>query len=109
MDLQDLRLEIDKIDDALVQLFCQRMEVAAQIADYKKENGLPILIPEREREKLLDVSRKAGPEMENYTRVLYSMLFALSRSYQCKRNGEASELDELLKKFEIPDGYTEVV
>lgn len=37
MDLKELRLEIDKIDDELVKLFCQRMEVAAQIADYKKE------------------------------------------------------------------------
>ena len=55
MDLHQLRLEIDKIDDQLVKLFGARMEVAAQIADYKKENGLPILVPAREREKLQDV------------------------------------------------------
>ena len=30
--------------------------------------------------------------MENYTRVLYSMLFELSRSYQSKRNSEATPL-----------------
>ena len=86
MDLKDLRVEIDKIDDELVRLFCQRMDVAAQIADYKKANDLPIYVPSREREKLMDVAQKAGPEMENYTRVLYSMLFELSRSYQGKRN-----------------------
>ncbi len=92
MDLQELRLEIDKIDDELVRLFGQRMEIAAQIADYKKENCLPILVPAREREKLQDVAQKAGPDMANYTRVLYSMLFELSRSYQSKRNGELSQL-----------------
>ena len=92
MDLQELRLEIDKIDDDLVKLFTQRMDIAAKIADYKKENGLPILVPAREREKLLSVAQKAGPEMANYTRVLYSMLFELSRSYQSKRNGELSAL-----------------
>ena len=86
MDLKDYRKEIDAIDDQLVQLFGQRMEVAAKIADYKKEQGLPILVPAREREKLADVAAKAGPEMANYTRVLYSMLFELSRSYQSKRN-----------------------
>ena len=86
MDLKDYRIEIDVIDDQLVQLFGQRMEVAAKIADYKKEQGLPILVPAREREKLADVAQKAGPEMANYTRVLYSMLFELSRSYQSKRN-----------------------
>ncbi len=86
MELSELRKEIDGIDDQLVRLFCQRMDVAARIADYKKQNGLPILVPVREREKLMDVASKAGPDMANYTRVLYSMLFALSRSYQSSRN-----------------------
>lgn len=94
MELNDLRLEIDKIDDELVRLFGQRMDVAAQIAAYKKENNLPILVPAREREKLQDVAEKAGPEMANYTRVLYSMLFELSRSYQSKRNITTSALHE---------------
>lgn len=92
MDLSQLRSQIDEIDDELVKLFGQRMDIAAQIADYKKENKLPILVPAREREKLADVAEKAGPEMANYTRVLYSMLFELSRSYQSKRNDEKSAL-----------------
>ena len=94
MDIQELRGQIDKIDDELVRLFGQRMDVAAQIADYKKENNLPIFVPAREREKLADVAEKAGPEMANYTRVLYSMLFELSRSYQGKRNDTLSPLYE---------------
>ncbi len=92
MDLKELRLEIDKIDDELVKLFCQRMEVAAQIADYKKEQSLPILNVMREREKLREVAEKAGGDMQNYTRVLYSLLFELSRSYQERRFGLASAL-----------------
>ncbi len=92
MDLSQLRSEIDGIDDELVRLFAQRMDISARIADYKKENGLPILVPAREREKMADVAEKAGPEMANYTRVLYSMLFELSRSYQSKRNNTLSPL-----------------
>ncbi len=92
MDLNELRLEIDKIDDQLVQLFAQRMEVSARIADYKKENGLPIFVPTREAEKLLDVAKKAGPDMEVYTKVLYSMLFELSRGYQSQRNAARTAL-----------------
>ena len=84
MELKNLRNEIDKIDDELVKLFCQRMELSAQIADYKKQNRLPIYVPARERAKMQDVAEKAGPDMANYTRVLYSMLFELSRSYQAK-------------------------
>ena len=92
MELNDLRNEIDQIDDALVDLFIRRMEAAAQIADYKKEKNLPIFVPAREREKLVDVAAKAGPDMANYTRVLYSMLFELSRSYQSKLTGGVSTL-----------------
>ncbi len=92
MDLNELRQEMDRIDDQLVQLFDARMDVAARIADYKKAHQLPILHPARERDKLQDVAKKAGPEMANYTRVLYSMLFELSRSYQSKRNGAISPL-----------------
>ncbi len=91
MDLQDYRKEIDSIDDELVRLFGKRMDVAAKIADYKKEQGLPIHVPAREREKLVDVAAKAGPEMANYTRVLYSMLFELSRSYQSKRTSALTQ------------------
>ena len=101
MDLNELRSEIDSIDDQLVKLFGQRMEVAAQIADYKKANNLPILMPVREREKLQDVAEKAGPEMANYTRVLYSMLFELSRSYQSKNNTVRTPLyHEITKAIE---------
>ena len=92
MDLKDLRNDIDAIDDQLVKLFAQRMEISAQIAGYKKEKSLPIFVPAREREKLADVAEKAGPDMANYTRVLYSMLFELSRSYQSKLTGEVSPL-----------------
>lgn len=92
MDLNQLRLEIDKIDDQLIDLFTKRMEVSARIGEYKKEHGLPILVPQRELEKLQDVAIKAGPEMAQYTRALYSMLFELSRGYQSQRSAHRTGL-----------------
>ena len=92
MDIEQLRKKIDQIDDQLVNLFAERMDVAAEIAAYKKANSLPIYVPSREREKLQDVSQKAGPELANYTRVLYSMMFELSRSYQNKQNNRETPL-----------------
>ena len=94
MDIQDLRSEINSIDDQLVKLFCRRMDVAAQVAEYKRDNNLPIFAPAREREILASVADKAGEEMGNYTRVLYSMLFELSRSYQSKCNLVLSPLHQ---------------
>ena len=57
MELNDLRKEIDAIDDELVSLFAKRMDVSARIAGVKKEKSLPIFVPAREREKLADVAR----------------------------------------------------
>ena len=92
MELNELRNRIDEIDDKLVKLFTERMDIAAQVADYKKERQMPIYVPAREREILQSVAEKAGPDMANYTRVLYSMLFELSRSYQAKRTTEKTAL-----------------
>lgn len=92
MDIKELRLEIDRIDDALVQLFAQRMEVSAQIAEYKKQQNMPIFVPAREREKLASVSEKVDPDLASHVRVLYSLLFELSRSHQSARNAAQTEL-----------------
>ena len=94
MDLNELRLEIDKIDDQLVKLFVQRMDISAQIADYKKEHDLPIFVPAREAEKLRDVAQKAGRDMDAYARVLYDLLFELSRGYQSKCSAARTPLYE---------------
>ena len=96
MDLTEIRQQIDGIDQELVSLFCQRMNLSAQVADYKKANNLPIFVPARERAILQKVAEMAGPEMENYTRVLYSMLFELSRSYQSKLSGGSRQLYEMI-------------
>ena len=98
MDIKELRNEIDTIDEELVKLFCRRMDVAAQVADYKRENNLPILVPAREREVLSNVAQKAGDEMGNYARVLYSTMFELSRGYQSKRNMVESPLHRQIEQ-----------
>lgn len=82
MDIKELRTEIDDINTQLVELYKKRMGISAQIAEYKKENGLPIFDPIRERELLCNVSEQAGEDFEAGVRVLFSMLMELSRSYQ---------------------------
>lgn len=84
MDLKALREQIDEIDRQMVQLFDRRMRVAADVAAYKKENGLPILDESRERIKLDAVAAMAEEDMAAYTRTLYVHLMALSRDYQQK-------------------------
>ena len=101
MNLNELRLEIDKIDNELVRLFEQRMSVAAQIAEYKIENKLPVFDPQREREKLHSITSKLPQELQEYGYALYSLIFELSRSSQNRimnRNGDTSA--KILKALE---------
>lgn len=92
MDITQLRQEIDKVDQQLLQLFAQRMEISSQIADYKKEQNIPIFDPVREREKLSNVASSVQPELQSAAKVLYSLLFELSRSYQSSKNATETAL-----------------
>ena len=98
MDLDLLRAEIDGIDAQLTELFVRRMHICADVARYKKENGLPILHPAREREVLARVSALAGDEMDGYARILFATLMDLSRSYQGQLLTEGSKVSCEIEK-----------
>ncbi|MBR4661123.1 MAG: chorismate mutase [Clostridia bacterium] len=82
MDINELREKIDGIDAELCALIEKRMNVAAEIGKYKKENGLPVHDPRRERQKLVEIAGNADPELRRYMTVLYSLIFEISRSRQ---------------------------
>ena len=82
MKLDDYREKIDAVDEKLAALFAERMELSRAIAEYKKENGLPVLDASREEEKLCRVAERSPEELREYTRRLYKLLFELSRDYQ---------------------------
>ncbi|MBQ5995341.1 MAG: chorismate mutase [Clostridia bacterium] len=84
MNIDQLRRNIDSIDTELVELFKRRMKTAADIAEYKQQNNLPVLDKSRERELLNKVADISGEEYENYTLRLYSQILELSKAYQSK-------------------------
>ena len=92
MELEEIRNEIDSIDKELVSLFIRRMNCASEVAEYKKEHGLPVLDASRERALLKKVSDLSGEEFEEYTRTLYATILSLSRSYQHKAKSDGAEL-----------------
>lgn len=92
MNLEELRLRIDAIDKSIIENVTERMKIAGDIARYKKENGLPILDSKRERDKLSAISDLSGDDMKAYMRVLYSLMFELSRSYQASINNPLPSL-----------------
>ena len=101
MEITELRNQIDQIDAQLVELFKKRMDVAANVAEYKRENNMKVLDASRERALLQKVSELSGEEFEDYTRTLYSTILDLSRSYQHKRLGTGSELSAVIDSAQL--------
>ena len=93
MELNELRGKIDAIDREITRLFDERMQIAAEIAAYKRENNLPVLDAAREREKLCAIAESVRPEMREYTLNLYSAIFAQSRGYQEALNRAQEEVN----------------
>ena len=82
MELEKLRGQIDEIDAALIGLLQRRMDVAAGIAAYKRENGLPVLDAAREADKLRAVRSRCRPELGTYVARLYEAMFSIIRDYE---------------------------
>ena len=82
MDLKEIREKIDIIDEEIVKLFIKRMELSKEVAEYKAEHKLPITNKAREREIISRACEASPEELETYTKMLFTTLFEVSRSYQ---------------------------
>lgn len=98
MELSDYRNKIDGIDAELTRLFVERMETASDIAAWKREHGKPVLDAARERQKLADVTANVPEGLEEYTHVLYSLLFELSRAYQERQANAVTPLTDEISR-----------
>jgi len=57
-EIEKIREKTDEIDTAMLRLFEERMECSKELAHYKKEHGIPVLDPEREKQILEEFSAK---------------------------------------------------
>lgn len=49
--MEDLRTEIDGIDEKIVALLQQRFEITRKVGEHKAENSMPAIDPSREEEQ----------------------------------------------------------
>lgn len=83
MKLDQIRKEIDQIDQELVALMERRMVCVGQIVEYKEQQGLPVLDQGREREVLEKVASLVGDEQYRSTiQAQFRDLMARSRDFQ---------------------------
>ncbi|MCH5332844.1 MAG: chorismate mutase [Agathobacter sp.] len=82
-DLARLRTEIDEIDRQMVKLYADRMQLAAEVAEYKISVGKPVLDRERERTKLNALEELADSDfMRHGIRELFEQIMSMSRKKQ---------------------------
>jgi chorismate mutase/prephenate dehydratase len=103
ISLDSVRKEIDAIDSQLAQLVKKRIEISSKVALAKKELGLPILDPAREREVLLKAVELVGDEYESEIKHLYSTLFSVSKARQRSILKGQSELVEKINSVARKD------
>jgi len=95
MEIEEIRNNIDAIDDDMRSLFLNRMKLSDSIAEYKNKNLMPILDKNRERAILAHVTEGLGRD-SIYVYRLFSTLFELSRARQAETISRQSKVREYI-------------
>ncbi|MEA4833044.1 MAG: prephenate dehydratase domain-containing protein [Oscillospiraceae bacterium] len=98
MELDEMRVEINKIDSQLAELMAKRMKTVESIAKFKAQKNIPIYDPQREREKLASLAEQVGGELASVTDTMFSVIFDLSRSAQNKIISGESPIGNQIRK-----------
>lgn len=94
--LEELRMQLDQIDDQIVELYEKRMNVCGQVGEYKILNGCKVFDKQREISKLQDVESKVSTEFNKKgIRELYEQLMSMSRKLQYQQLVRAGALGRL--------------
>ena len=101
-DIDDYRNRIDEIDKEITKLFEERMDTVINIANYKKDNNLPIFNRDREDEVIeKNVGYLKNNDYAEETRKFFISLMEVSRELQSRKMLEAEEVIE--KKSDLPE------
>ncbi len=83
MNLNNLRSEIDRVDEALVSLLNKRANIALQIGELKIKHNLPVFHEFRENEVLDFVKKKTrGPLNEDQIETIFQTIIETCRNAQ---------------------------
>lgn len=81
--LNDIRLEINRIDEEMIALFKKRIEIVAKVLQYKKENNLPVFDEKRETQLIeKNIKLLNNKELEKYYITFFSGVLKSSKDYQ---------------------------
>ena len=80
LDLAELRRDIDAVDQQLLKLLHDRVRLVLLVGEYKRERGIPVYDPARERALLDRLCSAAEPPLDAETiRRIFERLIDESR------------------------------
>lgn len=83
LDLQEIRGQLDEIDQQLIKLIEQRMKLCGDVAEFKIGTGKPVYDGEREKQKLQSVMDMVQGDFNRQSMYeLFTQLMTISRKYQ---------------------------
>jgi chorismate mutase-like protein len=83
MDIAEWRIKIDELDRRLVQLLNERAQCAHEIGKLKRNSGMPIYEPDREKIIFENIRREnSGPLSDVQLRMVYERLVDVMRQIQ---------------------------
>lgn len=83
LTLDELRSRISTLDWQIVQLLSERMKLARQIGHYKKENRLPLVDEQREKDVIHNICLLPHEGIDNKDLIrLYEEIIRISRNIQ---------------------------
>lgn len=98
MDIENLRKEIDNLDDQIARLYDKRMAMVKEIGLEKAKDNKNVLDTSREKEVLSKVTKAVNPEIRVFTKMLYTTIFDTSKAYQSKFAHLSSNIGEKIQK-----------
>jgi len=82
-EIEKFRQEIDRIDDKMMDLFVERMELVHAIGIHKKQLGMTVSDPKREKEVLDRLkARLQDVKLWPYYNRFVTHIFLLSKEHQ---------------------------
>ena len=94
--LKGYREEIDNIDKEITRLFEERMNVVLKVAEYKKENNLPIFHKGREEVVIeKNINRLKNKDYSLEIRKFYNSLMEVSRELQSRKLNRESSYEDI--------------
>lgn len=85
MELAEIRKKIDELDHRMLDILAERLALAPQISEYKKQKGMATEQPKREKELIQDRAEylaAKGIQDKQFTEELFRAVMKKSKELQ---------------------------